>query len=406
MKDTSSLSKLTFAAVLFFFCLGLPAARAQQEYSRVELGGEFAAFRGVSNAQQDVAFFPGLGGRFAYNVNRRVAFEAQVDGTTGKMPADLKLQGGRAISGAFGVRAKILESRRFAVFGLLRPGFLYSTAVGHGEAPFSDRRREAFFALNLGGGVEYYPSLRWILRFDITGNPYRVPNSTELVTVNPGGQTPVRVPGEINDQFRLTVGAAYRFGKLREAEREEPVSGKLDAGLQFTLTQMQRRASSSGVQSEPGVGGFLSSGLPAFKFLFADGAFIYYPRGATPGFQDGGTLMQGLLGLKGGVRRNRLGLFGKARPGFQRASQAISGFTSSGGSSVPTYSSYGNLVMDLGGVIEVYGSGRQLLRIDIGDTHLYYHTTFIHNADGTVTTLAGGRRQHSIQTSIAYGWRF
>jgi hypothetical protein len=384
--------------------------RAQEEYSRFEVGGEFAAFRGASNANGDVSFYSGLGGRFAWNLNRRLAFEAEVDGTPQRMFTNFTLQGGRALSAVVGVRAKILQSEHFSLFGLLRPGVLHFGAVGHGDAPFADRRAENFFTLNLGGGIEYYPSPRWILRFDITGDPYRVPNSTENITPL-FGTAPVPTPalGEINDQFRLTFGVGYRLGKLREAEREEPVDGNLELGPQFTLTQMQRRLSATGVQSEPGVGGSASYPLPVFRFLYADGSLIYYPRRSQPGFQDGGTLLEGLFGLKGGVRRNRLGLFGKARPGFARSSQAVTGFASVAGGNPSTrevLDTYHTFAVDLGGVIEVYATKRQLLRIDIGDTHLYYHTTFIHNADGSVTTLPGGRRQHSIQTSVAYGWRF
>jgi hypothetical protein len=384
-----------------------PAAFGQDEFSRFEVGGQFAAFRAVSDAQADVSFFPGLGARFAYNFNRRLAFEAQIDGVPQGVPPTLLTQGGRVFSAVFGTRAKVLQSPHFAVFGLLRPGLLHFSSVGLLENQRVILRPHTFFTLNLGGGAEYYPTPRWILRFDITGNPYRIANATE--TVNAGGiRETVTLPGEINDQFRLTFGVGYRLGKLRENERESAISGKWELGPQFTATMMDRRLSATGVQTEPGVGGFLSYQI--FRFLYADGAVTYYPRGSQAGFQDGGTLLQGGFGLKGGIRRDRLGLFGKFRPGLVRSSQAVTGFQQVRTGNVletqETLDTYHTFALDFGGVIEIYTTKRQLIRLDLGDTHLYYHTTFIKNPDGSVTTLPGGTRQHSIQMSVAYAWRF
>jgi len=390
----------------FLLCASAAAcAFAQDEFSRFEVGANFSAFRAVSDAQADVSFYAGLGARFAYNLNRRLAFEAQIDGVPQGVPPTLLTQGGGVFSAVFGTRAKVLQSRRFAVFGLLRPGLLHFSRVGDMQNGALEFRSHTFFTLNLGGGVEYYPAPRWILRFDITGNPYRIPNSTEKVISLPSG-VPVTlgVPGEINDQFRLTFGVGYRLGKLRENPREGPVSGKLELGPQFTTTLIQRRISATGVQTEPGVGGFAS--YQVFRFLYADGSLIYYPRGSTPGFQDGGTLFEGLFGLKGGIRRDHLGLFGKLRPGFARSSDAVTGFVRNGATVQETLDTYHTFAVDFGGVIEIYTTKRQLIRIDVGDTHLYYHTTFIHQPDGSVTTLQGGMRQHSIQTSISYAWRF
>ncbi len=393
-----------FISAIGFIAVSTPV-RAQEEYSRFEVGANFAAFRAVSDVQANVSFFPGLSGRFAYNLNRRLAFEAEVAGVPQGVPPTLLTQGGGVFSAVFGTRAKILQSRRFSVFGLLRPGLLRFGGVGDTKTGAIEFHPHTFFTLNLGGGVEYYPDPRWIVRFDITGNPYRIPNSSTQVTAQPSGTIlKVVAPGEVNDQFRLTFGVGYRLGKLRESPREGPVSGKLELGPQFTTTVMQRRISATGVQTEPGVGGFAS--YQFFRFLSADGSLIYYPRGSMPGFQDGGTLFEGLFGLKGGIRRDRLGLIGKLRPGFARSSQAVTGFTQNGATVQETFNKYHTFAVDFGGVIEVYTTKRQLIRIDLGDTHLYYHTTHIQNPDGSITTLKGGMRQHSIQTSFAYAWRF
>src|SRR5215470_1356797 len=210
-------------AVLVPVLLGAPVSRAQEEYSRFEVGANFAAFRAVSDAQANVSFFPGLGGRFAYNLNRRLAFEAEVAGLPQGVPPTLLTQGGGVFSAVFGARAKVLQSARFSVFGLLRPGLLHFGGVGDQKTGALEFHPHTFFTLNLGGGVEYYPTPRWILRFDLTGNPYRIPNSSEQVIVLPGDRpVTVGVPGEINDQFRLTFGVGYRLGRLAESPREGP----------------------------------------------------------------------------------------------------------------------------------------------------------------------------------------
>jgi hypothetical protein len=117
-----------------------------------------------------------------------------------------------------------------------------------------------------------------------------------------------------------------------------------------------------------------------------------------------------VFGLKGGIRRDRLGLFGKLRPGLVRSSNVVTGFEQMQVGNVletrKTLDTYHTFALDFGGVIEIYATKRQLIRLDLGDTHLYYHTTFIKNPDGSVTTLPGGTRQHSIQMSVAYAWRF
>jgi hypothetical protein len=55
------------------------------------------------------------------------------------------------------------------------------------------------------------------------------------------------------------------------------VSGKLEFGPQFTTTLTQRHISLTGVQTEPGVGGFAS--YQFFRFLYADGALTTLPGG-------------------------------------------------------------------------------------------------------------------------------
>jgi hypothetical protein len=45
------------------------------------------------------------------------------------------------------------------------------------------------------------------------------------------------------------------------------------------------------------------------------------------------------------------------------------------------------------------------LRIEVGDTHLFFNTRNV-VVDGVTEPVPGGAMQHSIQLIVGYGWRF
>jgi hypothetical protein len=146
-------------------------------------------------------------------------------------------------------------------------------------------------------------------------------------------------------------------------------------------------------------------GYASYRFygvFYLDGDVLYFPSGASPsGPHDGGTILQTVVGIKGGIRRNRFGIFGKVRPGFNSYSQALSSISNSGSS----YSRSTTFVLDTGGIVEFYPTEHSTLRIEAGDTHIYFGTSNV-NIDGTVEPFPGGKLQHSIQLVLGYGWRF
>jgi hypothetical protein len=393
---------LSYTRTLFLSCSFLlaPAICAQEKYTRFELGAEYSTIRETnSNLQGNNA--SGFGGRFDWNVNRRLALESQVDFFPQHGVPLLLVQGGQTLQAVFGVRAKVIQHRYFSVFGLLRPGLLHFTEVEVPSSLASSSSVEqpaTYFVLNLGGGIEYYPSPRWVLRADIEGNPYRVP----AYFIFPG--TGVQ-PGKINDTTRLSFGAAYRPGALIENEAETKVRGNWEFGPLFSSMTLAREGLSDNVRTEPGFGGYASYRF--YKVLYLDGDLLYFPRRTDfSGAHDGGTILQGLVGLKGGIRRNHFGLFGKVRPGFHSYSQALTSLTASGGSTaVYSYGRASNFVLDLGGIIEFYPGDRNTLRLEVGDTHLFFGTRNV-NIGGVIEPVGGGKMQHSIQAALGYGWRF
>jgi hypothetical protein len=374
-------------------------AGGQNLYSRFELGAQYSTIR-EADSNLEEKNFSGFGARFAWNLNRRVAVESQVDFFPEEGVPLPYVQGGQTLQAVFGIRAKVVETRQLAVFGLVRPGLLHFTNVqfpsGVTTPPFL-YHPATYFVLNLGGGIEFYPSRRWILRFDIEGDPYRVP-----ATFN--ARAPIAAPvGKINDTTRLSFGAAYRLGRLTDNESEKNISGDREFGPLFSALMIAREGSAANPLTESGFGGYASYRF--YGALYLDGDVLYFPRSAPAGPHDGGTILQTTVGLKGGIRRNHFGFFGKARPGFHSYSQALSTVGSSNVTAVYGYSRSTNFVLDLGGIVEFYPQPSGTLRIEAGDTHLYFDNRTV-NVDGSPVTFPGGKLKHSIQFIFGYGWRF
>ena len=109
---------------------------------------------------------------------------------------------------------------------------------------------------------------------------------------------------------------------------------------------------------------------------------------------------QGLFGVKVGRRFGGapVGLFVKARPGFMR----FHGDRDPGVSIAGTT----KFALDLGGVIELYPSKRTVVRIDIGETIIFYGGETIRRF-----SLPGGPQErlgtgHGRQAGIGIGFRF
>jgi hypothetical protein len=372
--------------------------RAQDNYTRVEIGAQYSTVR-LTNLNLGGTDFSGFGGRFDWNLNRRLALETQLDFFPEHTRPLLSIQGGQTLQAVFGVRAKVIQTRRLSVFGLIRPGFFHFTDVlyfnSNSTTGFAERP-ETHFVLNLGGGVEYYLNSRWVLRADLEGDPYRVPNSN--VALSGGNAFSV---GKIDDTTRFSVGVAYRPGTLIENEEETKVPGKWEFGPLFSTMFIAREGPTDGVRTEPGFGGYASYRF--YRVFYFDSDVLYFPRGSnSSGPHDGGEILEGLFGLKGGIRRNHFGMFGKVRPGFNSYSDALSALSATGQES---FSRSTNFVLDLGGIVEFYPGEHGTLRLEAGDTHIYFNTRDV-NFGGTIVPAVGGKLQHTIQFIVGYGWRF
>jgi hypothetical protein len=110
--------------------------------------------------------YPGFGGRLTYNLNRWLAMDSVVSYFYTAPNAGDAQRGGKILQGSFGPKAGI-HTRRFGVFVKARPGFLSYGGVHDTYFPPFPTTRRTDFAVDFGGVLEYYPSRRTMLRFDL-----------------------------------------------------------------------------------------------------------------------------------------------------------------------------------------------------------------------------------------------
>jgi hypothetical protein len=55
--------------------------------------------------------------------------------------------------------------------------------------------------------------------------------------------------------------------------------------------------------------------------------------------------------------------------------------------------------------VELYPTEKSTLRLEAGDTHIYYGTRNV-DVNGIPTPYPGGALTHSIELMVGYGWRF
>lgn len=126
----------------------------------------------------------------------------------------------------------------------------------------------------------------------------------------------------------------------------------------------------SSSRTEPGVGGTI--GYNFTRNITAEAEINFFPRNNV----ESGRMTEGLFGVKAGKRFRKVGVFGKARPGFLYATRGdlrprrdiacISIFPTPVGCFETA--SKTSFAFDLGGVIELYPTRRTIIRFDAGDT--------------------------------------
>lgn len=168
---------------------------------------------------------------------------------------------------------------------------------------------------------------------------------------------------------------------------------KLELGAQYTLIRGVNRGT-----TDSGVGGRIGYNLT--KHVGIEGEINFFPQKRpvpNNGFYIDSRKVEGLFGVKVGHRTDKVGVFGKLRPGFLfisegRVNPEIVFFRRP---DPPT--SQTEFALDFGGVLEFYPSRHSLLRFDLGDT-------VIHFSQSPISALSFTR--HNLQLSLGVGFRF
>lgn len=384
MNASRAVSLLSFTVTL------LSCAAIAQEFTRAEIGAETSIL--LQNrilSHTDV----GIGGRFTYNFTPSVALESEVDSyLTNTNTVSKSLQdGGRAFVGLIGPKAGIRRDR-FGVFFKARAGVMSFSNVLTSSAVFgsSGTARKTHAALDLGVATEFYPSSRTILRFDAGRMLVRYGDATDAVLS--GGIT-ARSTGQIVGPWHMEIGAGYRLGSLREDRETAPVRQRFEAGVLYSLFSSERGLNI--VRDESGAGGWFTWNFS--KYFGLDASTTFFPRMIhLADFQQGGRMFQVLAGVRGGIRRGRIGIFGKFRPGIQRYSTTeMDNFRNA---------PFTDMALDAGGIIEFYSTRHSVFRFDAGNTRIHYRGKDIGTPSGTFHAPAF--TNNTIQLSVGLGFRF
>lgn len=409
-------------------------AWGQSTAKKLEVGAQFTSltfFPQDSNGGGNVAE-PGVGGRLTYNLTDRLAIESELNFFPDKNVFRF-LGEGRALQGQFGVKVG-QRFKRFGIFAKARPGFLSVGDVFSFEPGASLTRngftlanaqiaRKTYFTTDVGAVLEFYPSGRTMVRFDAGDTIVRYGP-----TFAPGLGQLIRLPSEIKHNFQFTAGVGFRLKDTNpnrsnppaKANRREKVP-KYEVGIQFSSISFNPPtpicdecflSEDRGPDTEPGFGGRFTYNLNKQIALEAEGNFFPRQQSISGG---GGRLLQGQFGGKIGKRWERLGVFGKARPGllsFSKVNQLVRTEIGMFGTIPYEFGIYSlkrksYFSMDVGGVIEYYVSRRLMTRIDVGDTIVNYDKFAV---PGFSVSRAIIRRppetHHNFQFTAGVGFRF
>ena len=394
------LAVITFASI----------AVAQDKKDKIEIG---AVATSLSLFHPDFPFDDtqgGFGGRFTYNFTPWIAADAEVNFFPQKQ--FILTANGSATQ----VQAGVKIGKRFdkaGIFAKVRPGFLSVNSFGNfvagpNNVAVFNIDREQFFSLDYGGVLELYPSKRMVVRFDAGDTMVRHPAQFGPISIfDPSIE--LKRAAKFKHNFQFSFGVGFRLGDYPDADTTAGASGgaqertpRFEVGVVFTELfvkppSLNFSVSVPRIHAEPGFGGRFSFNLTDYLAFEAEGN--YFTR--QMGFPDGGHMFQGQFGAKIGKRFDRVGVFGKARPGFVGFTEVFAfPFGGQLPAVLPTETKY-YPSFDAGGVVEFYISPRWMARFDAGDTLIRYGDL---NINGFV--FRPHETVHNLQLSSGIGFRF
>jgi len=376
------------------------AAIAQDRPPHIEV-----AVHAASLSLEDSSVVGGVGGRVTVFVTPRVSIDARATLFPAKNRSTVK-SGGRTLELFAGGRGEFVRSRRFSIYGLLLPGLVhFSSVVDRFTDASIETNAATHFALNMGSGVEFSPSPRWVAHAELTG-PLYVVRGKELARVpaSPGGAAlVVTAPASVQNSWQFATGIGYRLGAPMPPDQGGAGRAGWTVGTQvgYTVYTTAFNLDLNGTRS-PTFGLFVSHGIA--HWLDAEGSFAGIARQEieTSAF-SGGRVTQALGGVKVGTRRGRIGYFLKARAGAEMHDAALKTF----GGSPPgqTVGRSTSIAFDLGAVVETLLTRRLVMRLDAGDLRSFYRSGSI-LVNGRPAAQQGPDSSDSLNVAVGVGWRF
>ncbi|HMI51577.1 MAG TPA: outer membrane beta-barrel protein [Candidatus Saccharimonadales bacterium] len=394
---------LKFCSLAIFSSVALlfaGSALAQTEQTKMEVGAQFDLLK--LNRFADSPTEAGIGGRFTYNFVPSLALETRYDIYPSDFSPSSAQDGGNIQTWFSGVKVTPLRREKWSVGGKVSAGLLrFGNVAVQTSATSSDFRSVSHFGTEMGGVFEYYLTPRWLVRADMGLTLINI--GTRTVDIGNNGQ--VIAPGSLRPAFQFSLGVGYRLGELQDITEESIVNTDYKwevAGQIATQTRgRQTLLGSTDVATEAGFGGRVTYDL--LPHISLEAALTFFPRSDPDSSAfDGGRSEQLLIGVKAGVRREKLGYFVRVRPGFESFSQAVHSVTANPLETHTGSSTHG--AIDFGGGVEVYTTKRTVLRFDAGDTLLFLGDASVPYANQTLTVSGG--TVNSFQFSTGFGWRF
>ncbi len=189
-----------------------------QSTRRWEIGGQYGVFSlGSAKVEGTSSFtpwslgdYPGFGGRLTYNFNRWLAMDSVVNYFYTNPHVGDAQRGGKILQGSFGPKAGI-HMQRFGVFAKVHPGFLSYGGVHDSYFPPYPTTRRNDFALDFGVVLEYYPSRRTMLRFDLGHTAVFYGSARFVAPPGPPFYGGFVDPGFRDNGMQFTTGFGWRF---------------------------------------------------------------------------------------------------------------------------------------------------------------------------------------------------
>jgi len=209
----------------------------------------------------------------------------------------------------------------------------------------------------------------------------------------------------------LTAVTIFLAGQNGYAQYED--QKKFEVGAQFSVLGINDPEGLNDIfpRTELGMGGRLSYNLNRHFALEAEVNFFPRDYRKVRSNFTGGRMTEGLFGLKAGLRKNKFGIFGKVRPGFESSGRAeIARFPNGNGPDRQNPFGFEDMratqfALDVGGVFELYPSRRTIVRFDFGDTIVRYPgIPFTQIPQGTIVVKS--LYSNKLQFSAGLGFRF